>query len=351
MELERHLAQWHTLAKNALDANIFYEPSPFLAAINTFAEDWPFLCLFVYQKRPKGDQLIGFMPLLPARKGPGNHLRCYRSFTHLHCYLATPLIHRESSQEAVASIFNWFNNASGSCRLLGLYNIQADGGFAKILKQSVSDQPHVVEQSFERALITRREDPERYFSENLSRHRQKEHRRLWRRLEEKGTLTLKTYQNSESIDEWIDDFLILEASGWKGTSGAAMGNSPAHSDFFVQIVQQLATSGQLIRHSLHQGDRIIAMKCNLIAADGRSSFAFKIAFDESFARYSPGVLLELQNIEHLFCQTSLDWMDSCADPDHPMIDRLWRERRQISYILYGKKSLSGRLLMKLFRPK
>ena len=43
--------------------------------------------------------------------------------------------------------------------------------------------------------------------------------------------------------------------------------------------------------------RAIAMKCNLRAGDG--AVAFKIAYDEAYARFSPGVLLEIEQIERL----------------------------------------------------
>lgn len=48
------------------------------------------------------------------------------------------------------------------------------------------------------------------------------------------------------------------------------------------------------------------------------------------ARFSPGVLIELDNLRHVLDgPDGPDWMDSCAAPDHPMIDSLWAERRTI----------------------
>ena len=54
----------------------------------------------------------------------------------------------------------------------------------------------------------------------------------------------------------------------------------------------------------------------------------KIAYDEAYARFSPGVLLELDNLD-LLARGDIDWMDSCAAENHPMIDSLWGERRTI----------------------
>jgi hypothetical protein len=79
--------------------------------------------------------------------------------------------------------------------------------------------------------------------------------------------------------------------------------------------------------------RPIAHKCNFLSGPG--SFAFKIAFDEEYARHSPGVLLELENIRRLHAQSKVRWMDSCADPSHPMLDRLWPDRRTIQDVVVG----------------
>ena len=76
---------------------------------------------------------------------------------------------------------------------------------------------------------------------------------------------------------------------------------------------------------LRVGERAVAMKCNLIA--GPAIFCFKIGHDASLARYSPGIQLELENVE-LFHRSDAAWMDSCAQPDNAMINRLWPDRRR-----------------------
>ena len=92
-------------------------------------------------------------------------------------------------------------------------------------------------------------------------------------------------------------------------------------------------SGRLLLMALRLDGKAIALKHNLLAGDG--SFAFKITFDESFARYSPGVLLELENIERLHRLPGLRWMDSCAAPNRFMINHLWPARRQMQTIFFA----------------
>jgi hypothetical protein len=58
------------------------------------------------------------------------------------------------------------------------------------------------------------------------------------------------------------------------------------------------------------------------------AFSFKTAYDEDLARFSPGVLLQLENLA-LLDRDDIALTDSCAAPDHPMIDHIWRDRREI----------------------
>jgi hypothetical protein len=74
-------------------------------------------------------------------------------------------------------------------------------------------------------------------------------------------------------------------------------------------------------------DKAIAMLVNFRHGDG--AFSFKIAFDETLGRFSPGVLIEIANLHAVQGSPDIGWMDSCAAPDHPMIDSLWAERRTI----------------------
>src|ERR1019366_1913128 len=78
-------------------------------------------------------------------------------------------------------------------------------------------------------------------------------------------------------------------------------------------------------------DKPIALKCNYLS--GRGGFTFKITDDERYAKYSPGVLLELDNIEEMHRRPEVEWLDSCAVPDHFMMNRLWKERRTLQSIL------------------
>ena len=92
-------------------------------------------------------------------------------------------------------------------------------------------------------------------------------------------------------------------------------------------------------------DRPLALKCNFLSGDG--GFAFKIAFDEAYRAFSPGFLLEVENVRRLHQRPEVRWMDSCADAQHAMINRLWPGRRTMATVLFATGRAPGELLVAL----
>jgi hypothetical protein len=68
---------------------------------------------------------------------------------------------------------------------------------------------------------------------------------------------------------------------------------------------------------------------------GDVAWAWKIAYDEAYARQSPGVQLMLALTESLLADLAVARGDSCAPADYPMIDQLWRERLPLADQLIG----------------
>ncbi len=92
--------------------------------------------------------------------------------------------------------------------------------------------------------------------------------------------------------------------------------------------------------ALDLDERPLAMLINFRAPPG--GFSFKTAFDEEYARFSPGVLLQQENLD-LLDDPAIAWVDSCAAPGHPMIDSVWRERRALVWVNAALSSPADRL--------
>jgi CelD/BcsL family acetyltransferase involved in cellulose biosynthesis len=82
------------------------------------------------------------------------------------------------------------------------------------------------------------------------------------------------------------------------------------------------------------------------AAFGGGAFVFKIAYDETFRRQSPGMQLLLEQLREIHAPASpIGWVDSCASPRDTLYSQLWLDRRQLGHVLVGPRSLAGRMLV------
>jgi hypothetical protein len=179
-----------------------------------------------------------------------------------------------------------------------------------------------------------------YISNLISKKHYDEFLRQERRLAETGKLVYRQVESLSDVDGWLDEFLRLEASGWKGgPNGGAFAKRTEDADYLRAITREGFARNRVMLLSLLLDEKAIAVKHNLLTGDG--GFTFKIAFDESFSKYSPGLLLELENIRRVFDDPRIKWLDSCASPRHPMANRIWSERRMISRTLFSDGSRRG----------
>lgn len=70
-------------------------------------------------------------------------------------------------------------------------------------------------------------------------------------------------------------------------------------------------------------------------------FSWKIAFDEDFARYSPGAQIALQALRTNLASPGFKEADSLAVPGHKMIEPLWRGRLETGTLVYAQGALGG----------
>jgi hypothetical protein len=177
--------------------------------------------------------------------------------------------------------------------------------------------------------------PERslYVEHALGARKLKELRRLGRRLAETGAVMFSAATERAAVTVAAEDFLALEATGWKGRAGTAAVDDADLRRFVRTAIAGLAESGQVAVHRILVDGRAAAAA--IVLRSGRSAWFWKIAYDETFARFSPGVLLTVALTEDLVDDATIAQADSCASENHPMIDRIWRERLTLADRLIG----------------
>jgi CelD/BcsL family acetyltransferase involved in cellulose biosynthesis len=322
------LNAWAELATAAVVPNPFAEPGFVLPAARAWGVDD--LELLVVRDG------AGWRAALPVRRVrswrgvPGRALAAWR---HSYCYLGTPLVDGAELEATLATLVEGGLRIGGS---MALDWIDADGPVAEPLMAALTSRSRtLVLEEFERAALYRRERNDGQ-ERALSAREYGQYRRKYKRLEEAiGPLTLR----DESDDpRAFERFLELERSGWKGEVGTAMACRAGHGEFFTQMAEAFAGSGRFRMLSLVAGDRPLAMRNELLAGD--TTFTFKIAFDEEFSRYSPGIQLEMLAID-LFQGGSHTRSDSCTPPENASLNRLWPGRRALRSVVATARSPSG----------
>jgi CelD/BcsL family acetyltransferase involved in cellulose biosynthesis len=162
----------------------------------------------------------------------------------------------------------------------------------------------------------------------MSGGRRKELRRQRRRMKEAAPVSFVPSTGAHDIGDALKDFLIIEASGWKGRAGTAAACNPAVCRFMEAAVTALAAEGRArIDRLMLSGSAVAAC---ITLASGDTAWCWKIAYDEGQARFSPGVQLMIELTDRLLAETAIARVDSCATADHPMINHIWRERLELA---------------------
>jgi CelD/BcsL family acetyltransferase involved in cellulose biosynthesis len=319
------------LARAALEPNPFYEPWMLRSALREFTAGKHVEVVLVHGPHPsrrKGArQLCGLFPIELRRVGP---VRIAQLWQHPYCYLCVPLLRSAQARPTLTRFFDWIAERA---TLLRLSDLPADGEFHQMLIDELNARgwSSQVASWYTRALLRPSESGEDYLEQALGGKRRKELRRQRARLAEQGRLEIDELDSEIHLRRWLDEFIQLEASGWKGRAAVALSSRERDLRWFAEMTEEALRRGRLMMLGLRLDGRPIALKVNLHAGSG--SFAFKIAFDERFSRFSPGVLLELDNVHRVHERKDISWMDSCAASNRFMINHLWPHRRPIQTLL------------------
>lgn len=333
-ELQQHRQAWQQLAEQAAEGNPFYEPWMLLPALESFGTG-EIHVLLLYRASRRTDappEMCGLFPLHRMRLGRWP-FHVWRLWQHRYDYSCVPLVRRDCATEAVLAAGNWVANEAPGRGLWDLHHITGDGLFASSLLEAARKDGWLVHcaDTYHRAMLDCTGDVSAYDQGFVNSRTRQEQRRMKRRLAECGELETRIWDGQSDIDQWIRWFVELEQAGWKGREETALADNQTDMEYFESIICQGAARGRVAMLGLFLNGVPIALKCNFLSPPG--SYAFKIAFDETFHRYSPGIQLELENIVWAHRQPELKWMDSCAVRDHFMINRLWHQRRQIQRLL------------------
>jgi CelD/BcsL family acetyltransferase involved in cellulose biosynthesis len=326
--------EWRELGCRALEPNVFYDPAFALAAAPVFGAGVG--AVLVWSRAAPG-RLIGLFPLRVERRF--GVISTLTGWTHPYAPLGVPLIDRNEADAAVGAFLDHVEADAKLPKLVMLPLIARDGPFAAALARVLARHGGKA-QGFgdhARALLAPGADRAGYLG-HVSHKKLKELGRQRRRLDEKGAVTFVSAHEAGAIAPALADYLMLEASGWKGRAGTAVRQNADVLHFVQSAIAALSAEDRVRIDRLTRGEMPLAAAITLRA--GNCAWFWKIAYDEDAARASPGVQLSVDLTKRLLEDESLARVDSCATADHPMIDHLWGERLALTDLLIAPGSAS-----------
>lgn len=322
-------AAWDALAQQASEPNPFAERWCLQSALHLLDPDRRARLVIV---RDGADgPVIGVMPLALAPRYGRVPMRHVTGWVHHNHFLGLPLVRAGMEYLFWSILLGWCDAAPWARTLLHVPRLTEDGPLHRALADVAGDRGGGIATVHreERAFLQSDLSPSAYWDAVVRSKKRKELRRQANRLAEEGEVRFRRWRADEPVEPWIDAFLALELAGWKGRAESALASHGDTEAWFRAILTAAAAAGRLDMRALDLGERPLAMLINFLCPPG--GFSFKTAFDEDYARFSPGVLLQQANLD-LLDDAHIHWVDSCAAPGHPMIDSVWRERRSLVWV-------------------
>lgn len=325
------LDHWQDLARSAADPNPFFTPDflqPYLRAFPAKNVQ-----LLVVRDMASGNWLLA-API--GRRRAGLAMPVNTAWTSHYAPLGTPLLHSGAQLDAVAL---FLKTAAGSSNSLAIPFLPKTSRMAE-LSLKAAGWTAGWSQLEERAGHCAGDLGTMQYEAAFHGKRRKEMRRQLRRLEDHGPIALR-HLEGEDVIAGFEAFLELEAKGWKGRAGTALSNHLETAKFSREVIHNLSAKNGVRIDQLWAGNTLVAAL--VLFQESGKVYSWKIAFDEAFARSSPGSQIAIIALRRNLETPGFVRADSLAIPGHPMIGALWRGRVQVGTLLLSKGAVGSAL--------
>lgn len=326
---ETHLAAWRDLLARAIEPNVFMDPAfaaPAAAHMPPalrphFVAIWEGVGF-----EPRG-RMIALMAVEPRASLLTRGLA--HGWLHRHSALGAPLVDRAASARAIDALYDWAAQQDSGVGLVLPRMVRSGPLFSALVARAIArNRPWSATGAYERAVLRHDRSAAAITSDAHSGKRRKDLNRKVARLSDIGAVEFGSACAPDAIRAAVEEFLALEQTGWKGRRGTALLSDIGDATFTRTMTRLMARGAQCRVDWLALDGRPIAMAI-MIKSGGRGYF-WKTAYDEAYSAYSPGVLLARALIESQLADPSIDFTDSCAIANHPMIDHIWPDRQTMA---------------------
>ncbi|TPI73100.1 GNAT family N-acetyltransferase [Mesorhizobium sp. B2-8-9] len=331
------------LSARTIEPNVFFNPR-FLAPAMPRLEDREVRLAVIRDGDEYRNRLRLLAPFSVERPAIPLGVPVMRTWSSPFGPLGTPLVDRDDPVGVIEDFFSMLSRPHLKLpKVFVLPDMRLDGPVASLLTSFADSRglTMVTTGKVERPVLDSDADGEDYLKASLRAHHYREFRRLKRRLADLGKLEHTVARGPDEIRHAIESFLTLEAAGWKGRERTAMAIDRYRAAFAREAVHRLAEQDMCRIHLLTLDGRTIA--CLVVFVEAGVAYTWKTAYDETLSAYSPGTLLMIEVTRQHLDDPNIVMTDSCAVPDHPVMSRLWSERKPMGTLVIGLTPDADRL--------
>ncbi len=330
------------LTNRALEPNVFFS-GRFLAPAMPRLEDRQIRLLLMRDEDGARSRLRLLFPFSVEKPGFSVGPSIMRLWANPFGPLGTPLVDAEGAAESFDNLLEGLSSRNlGLPDILVLPEVRLQGPATSLLRAVAIGRnlPLTETDHLSRPMLESELDADAYLANALSKNHRREMRRQWRKLAEHGKLEYVVARQPRDIRYQLEEFLTLEDSGWKGRQRTAMVADRYRAAFAREAINGLAKNDAVRIHALVlDGETIASM---IVFITSGEAYTWKTAYDESYARYSPGKLLMDRLTEWHLDDLNIRRTDSCAVPDHPIMSRFWTERCAMGTLVIGLRPEADR---------
>lgn len=280
--------EWRRLAERCEHARIFQSPDWCLAWWRVVAEDSGRHALAIVQVRDDTGELLGLAPLM-VETNNGRRTLCFLS--HPYADYHDVLYPRARRDAVLTTLWRAVVRECDDWDTLALTEIPTGSPTAAWLGREAaeSEQGMSIAASVCPAIDLTDDAAVRRATDKY------EYRSKARKLAATGPLTCTHLWDPHTVRYLFPEFRDMHLTQWEGREDVVGGfDDEAVTDFFVAIIDALASRGELVLTRLSVGERALAYYLGML--DRRHYRAYRTAFDVSLASYSPGGVLLRQMV-------------------------------------------------------
>jgi CelD/BcsL family acetyltransferase involved in cellulose biosynthesis len=341
--------RWRNLADASLEPNVSFEPDLLIPADRHVLGDHELTLVIVGD----GERFNGLLPLRTVDKWQGIPIKVLTSrlddeVVPVLPILGTPLLRPECAADAMSALLVAAGELARRRRagFLVLERLNSDGPTAELIGRTCAmhKRPSYSYAHWEKPVFSRR-DGQDYRAETLHRERMRDLAKKERRLA-RITGSPVTVSDRDQDPLAVEDFLRIEASGWKGEGGTAMALDPRLSAFFHDSCSRLSVASRHHLLTLEAGSRPIAM--SWCVESGNGLFLLRICHDDNYGKFSPGGQLEVATVEFFHRSTRATIIDPCCAPTNTFHAHFLPDRSPMASSIIAVGGLSSRAFIGLF---